>query len=379
MKFLFASDSFKGSLSSSQILSLLEDTAHQVFPDCETVGIPVADGGEGTVEALVTACRGQMRTVTVTGPLGEPVRASYGLLGDGTAVIEMAAASGLPLVPLDRRNPSRTTTAGTGELMLDAAAQGCKRIVLAIGGSATNDGGTGMLSALGITFWDAQGNRLTGTGGELSRVERIESHLHPAIASMPITVMCDVTSPLLGPEGASRTFGPQKGADPAMVERLEAGMAHYASVVCRQTGRDCTTVPGSGAAGGLGFGLLSFLPVEVKSGIETVLELLEFDRLLEDVDLVVTGEGRLDWQSALGKVPAGIGDHCRRAGIPAVAIVGSIGPGYESIFRHGICSVMPTVSGPMPLEEAMADASRLYADAALRTFRLIQAAGRLKG
>ncbi len=373
MKFVFASDSFKGSLSSARIAALLAQAANEVFPGCETVCVPVADGGEGTVEAVCEASGGSLREVWVTGPLGEPVRAAYGLLPGNCAVIEMAAASGLPLVPEPLRNPMKTSTFGTGELILDALDSGCREIVLAIGGSATNDGGMGLLTALGARFLDDRGNLLRGAGEDLGRAAAADlSGLDRRLRDCRLTVMCDVTNPLTGPNGAAFTFAAQKGADAGMQQALETGMARYAEILEQQTGRRCAALPGSGAAGGLGFGLMSALGAVQRAGIEAVLDLIGFDRLLAGADLVVTGEGRMDWQSACGKAPAGIGDRCAKAGVPAIALVGGLGPGYEEIYRHGIVSVFPILSGPMSLAEAMEQAETLCLDAALRVFRLFQ-------
>ncbi len=372
VKFVFASDSFKGSLSSEQIARLLAQAARETFPDCETVCVPVADGGEGTVDAVSAAAGGSLRTVSVSGPLGGKVAAAYAVLPGQRAVIEMAAASGLPLVPDSLRNPMKSTTFGTGQLMLDALEQGCREISLAIGGSATNDGGMGALAALGARFFDGNGIPLPGTGDSLGKVASADlSGLDKRLRYCRLTVMCDVTNPLTGPNGAAYTFAAQKGADAAMQQQLEDGMTRYAAVLERETGRRCAEAPGSGAAGGLGFGLMAALGAVRQSGIEAVLDLIGFDRLLEGADLVVTGEGRMDWQSAHGKAPAGIGERCARAGVPAIALVGGLGPGYEEIYRHGIVSVLSTAPGPLSLEEAISRAEPLYLDAARRMFRLL--------
>lgn len=373
MKFLFASDSFKGTLTSEEIIEILTETAKEVFEDCACAGVPVADGGEGTVDAVVKAMHGSLRTVTVHGPLMEPVEASYGVF-DGHAVIEMAAASGLPMVPADRRNPLETTTCGTGELIQDALEQGYQDIAIAIGGSATNDGGMGAMAALGIRFLDADGRELTGFGKDLGRVADIDvAGLHPAAKTARFTVMCDVTNPLTGPDGATYTFGKQKGGTPEILDRLEKDMVSYAGLMFEKTGVDADRIAGAGAAGGLGAALKVFLNAEMKSGIDTVLDLIGFDRLLKDVDLVITGEGRMDWQSAFGKVPSGIGMRCRQKKIPAVAIVGGMGDGAENLYDYGIDSIIPTINGAMPIEEALERAEELYRGAARRTFRILRA------
>ena len=379
MKFLFASDSFKGTLSSEQIIKILEEEAKNVFPDCRYAGVPVADGGEGTVEAVVKAMDGQIKKVTVHGPLMEEAEAFYGVFGGDQAVIEMAAASGLPMVPAEKRNPLHTTTYGTGELIKDALEQGYRKVAIAIGGSATNDGGMGAMAALGVKFLDASGQALTGYGEDLGKVVQIDlSGLHPAVKETEFTVMCDVTNPLTGPDGATYTFGRQKGGTPEILDKMEADMKNYAALLLALTGIDVDQIAGTGAAGGLGAALKVFLQANMKSGIETVLDLIEFDTLLADVDLVITGEGRMDWQSAFGKVPSGIGMRCRQKGIPAVAIVGGMGNGAEKIYEFGIGSIIPTINGAMDIEEALARAEELYQGAAARTFRLLRAGMTLK-
>ena len=378
MKLLFASDSFKGTLSSDQIIKLLNESAQRVFPGCETVGVPVADGGEGTVDAVIAVTKGDYRKVKVHGPLMEETEASYGVFHGDSAIIEMAAASGLPMVPTEKRNPLNTTTYGTGELIKDALDNGYRKLSIAIGGSATNDGGMGAMRALGVRFLDAQGNVLTGVGSDLEKVADIDmSGLHPAVAEAEITVMCDVTNPLTGPDGATYTFGKQKGGTPEILDRLEAGMKNYAAVM-RAKGMDVENKEGAGAAGGLGAALCGFLKANLKSGIETVLDLIDFDGLLEGTDLVVTGEGRIDWQSAFGKVPSGIGMRCKAKGVPAVAIVGGMGTGAEKIYEFGVESIVPTINGAMDLEEALERAEELYANAADRTFRMIRVGMQMK-
>lgn len=379
MKFLFASDSFKGTLSSEQIITLLDAAARKVFPDCETMGIPVADGGEGTIDAVISVLHGSIYEVDVHGPLMEEVVSRYGETGNGAAVIEMAAASGLPMVPVDKRDPRVTTTYGTGELIKTALDRGCRDITIAIGGSATNDGGMGAMRALGIRFLDENGEELSGCGNDLARVADIDiSGLHSAVKDARFTIMCDVNNPLTGPDGATYTFGKQKGGSPEILDELEQGMIHYAALIREKVGTDVDQIPGSGAAGGLGAAFCVFLKAEMKSGIETVLDLIHFDELLEGVDLVITGEGRIDWQSAFGKVPSGIGNRCRKKGIPAIAIVGGMGDKAEMIFDHGIDSIITTINGAMGLDEALERAEELYAGAAERAFRMVKAGMRLQ-
>lgn len=374
MKFLFASDSFKGTLSSDTINRLLSEAAESVFPGCSTEGLLMADGGEGTVSAVLSTVGGKWRTREVSGPLEEKVQASYGILETGEAVIEMASASGLPLVPMAKRNPLYTSTFGTGELILDALEQGCRNISVAIGGSATNDFGMGAMTALGIRFLDKEGKLLSGAGQDMEKVWDIDlSGLHPAVRETDFSVMCDVKNPLLGPDGAVYTFGRQKGADKVVQSRLEAGMERLNRIVTEKTGIDVSEMPGAGAAGGLGAALVAFAGAKMKSGIDTVLDLIDFDERLKDVSLVITGEGSMDWQSAFGKVPYGIGMRCKKAGIPAVAIVGRMGKGAETLYQYGIDSVISTVNCPMPLEEALAKAEELYKSAAERMFRFLKA------
>ena len=319
MKLLFASDSFKGTLSSEKTIELLTKAAHDVFGECECSGVPVADGGEGTVEAVVKARGGRLVTVPVHGPLMENQFASYGALSGTEAVLEMAAASGLPL--------------DTGYTDLS----------IAIGGSATNDGGMGFAAALGVKFYDADGNELIGRGEDLAKVVRMDcSGLDPRVKEAKITVMCDVTNPLTGADGATYTFGAQKGATPEMQAALEDGMQNYRRLLIEEFGIDPNETPGTGAAGGLGAALLLFCGAEMKSGINTVLDLIGFDDRLEGVDLVVTGEGRTDWQSAFGKVLQGVGERCKAKGIPAVALCGSLGKDYEKIYDCGIQSLLTT-------------------------------------
>ena len=379
MKLVFASDSFKGTVTSEQTVELLTKAAHEVFGPCETVGVPVADGGEGTTDAVVLARKGTKIYADVHGPLMESVRAYYGKLSEKEAVLEMAQASGLPMVPEEKRNPLNTTTYGTGELVKAILDAGFTEISIAIGGSATNDGGMGFASALGIRFLDADGKVLEGKGSELEKVASIDmSGLDERAKKAHFTVMCDVTYPLCGKDGATYTFGKQKGGTPEILDRLEKGMCSYRDVIIREFGINPDDTPGTGAAGGLGAALKIFLNAEMKSGIETVLDLIDFDTLLTGVDLVVTGEGRTDWQSCFGKVMQGVGDRAKKHQIPVTALCGGLGKGYEQIYEHGIDSIMTTVDGPMPLSEALDRAEELYYKGAVRMFRMINAGMRLK-
>lgn len=372
MRFLFASDSFKGTLTSEQTVALLARAATDVFGDIEYSGVPVADGGEGTTDAVVAAEKGQWNEAEVCGPLMEKIRARYGRLDAHRAVIEMAAASGLTLVPLEKRDPLKATSYGTGELIRHALDQGFTDISIAIGGSATNDGGMGCIRALGGRFLDVEGRALEGRGEDLERVCTIDvSALDQRLANAKITVMCDVTNPLCGENGATWTFGAQKGATEETQARLEAGMVNYRDVIRRQFGIDPDAIKGAGAAGGLGAALV-LLGGEMKSGIETVLDLIDFDARLEGTDLVVTGEGRTDWQSCFGKVMQGVGERAARKGVIAVGLSGSLGRNAWQIYDHGIASLMTTVDAPMSLEEALGRAEELYYLGAVRMFRFIK-------
>ena len=374
MKFLFASDSFKGSLTSEQTISLLTKAANEIFPGCECIGVPVADGGEGTVNAVVSAAGGKTITTKVHDPLMNIISAGYGLSDSNKAIIEMAAASGLPLVPEKLRNPLNTTTFGTGELILDALDRGCRDIYIAIGGSATNDGGMGCMRALGISFISSDGRELSGFGRELSEVAVIDtSGLDKRISECSITVMCDVRNPLCGKNGAAHTFAKQKGATTEITDFLEKGMCSFRDVILSQTGTDCDLIEGAGAAGGLGAALKVFLGGRMQSGIEAVLQLTDFDEKLKDADLVITGEGCTDSQSICGKVMMGVGLHSKKMHIPCIGLSGSLGEGAHMIYDYGISSLQSIADRPMTLEYAMENAAMLYYNAAVRLFRMVRA------
>lgn len=372
-RFLFASDSFKGTISSARAAELLAQAALQAFPDAVTRGIEVADGGEGTVDAVVSAVGGTMREVRVRDARGRATRAVYGLLPGNRAIIEMAAASGLPqLVPVDR-NPLLTATWGTGELIVDALNQGVRDITLAIGGSATNDGGMGCMCALGARFLDAQGSELEGVGANLSRVRSIDlSGFDERVALARFHVMCDVDNPLLGPQGATRVFGPQKGANPAMVEELELGMHNYAHVLEECFPGFDASKAGMGAAGGLGAASSTFLHAELVPGVEQVLDLVGFDELLVDCDLCVTGEGHADSQSVHGKVVSGVAARCQRAGVPCVGLVGGMNADARELLDCGVDALVPTVIDVCTLDDALSHAELNYALAAQRFFALLK-------
>lgn len=381
MKLIFAPDSFKESLTALEICEILERVTARHFPGAETVCIPVADGGEGTVDTLLRAMDGRRIRTQVTGPRFEPETAQWGLLSDGvTAVMEMAQASGLSYVPAAQRDPRKATSLGTGEMIAEALRQGVRKILIGIGGSATNDGGIGMLQALGAVFTDAQGQPVAPVGGALASVARADfSGLLPELRQTEITVICDVTNPLLGENGATWIYGPQKGATPEICTELEAGMAHFAQVVAEATGKDIASFPGAGAAGGLGAALGGVLGAQLKSGIDAVLDAVDFSAKLEGVSLAITGEGRIDGQSVrFGKVPVGVAKRCAQRGIPTVAIVGGIGEGAEGLFDLCESTIQTTVSGPMSLQAAMSNAPALYEQAADRLFRAIKIGMHLK-
>ena len=359
MKIVIAPDSYKESLSALEVAQAVEAGFRQVFPDADYVLVPVADGGEGTVDAMVAATGGRKETVTVSGPLGEPVEAFYGLTGDGdTAVIEMAAASGLALVPPDRRNPLLTSSRGTGELIRAALDAGARRFILGIGGSATNDGGAGMVQALGARLLDLEGRELDGSGGDLARLERIDvSALDPRLAECRIEVACDVDNPLTGARGASAVFGPQKGATPEMVQALDANLARLARIVERDLGVAVDAVPGAGAAGGMGAAMLAFFGATLKPGIEIVTAAVDLDDHVRDADLVITGEGRIDFQTVHGKTPIGVARVAKRHGKPVIGIAGSLGAEVGVVHAHGIDAVFSVLGKPCTLDEALRDAA----------------------
>lgn len=380
MRIVIAPQSFKGSVDAPEVADYIARGVRQVFSDAELVLLPVADGGEGTVRALVQSAQGRSVTTRVLGPLEKPVNATWGILADGeVAVIEMAAASGLPLLRREERNPMRTTTYGTGELIRHALDEGVRRLIIGIGGSATNDGGAGMAEALGARLLDAGDRPLPRGGGALSSLARIDvSELDPRLARLEVQVACDVNNPLCGPTGASHVYGPQKGADAQMVRELDAGLLHYSEILKRDLGKDVCDVPGAGAAGGLGAGLLAFLNAQLRPGVDIVFEAIALDRQLEAADLVFTGEGRMDSQDIYGKAPLEVAKRAHRLGIPAIAIVGSTGRDYRVVFDHGLDAVIGTVNRPMPLERAINESNRLITEAAMRASRMVRAGMKLE-
>ena len=377
--FLFACDSFKGTLSSARTAELLKAEACAVFPDAACTSLEVADGGEGTVDAVVASLGGRRVSVTVDDPLGRPVEATYGMLPGGRAIIEMAAASGLPLLAAAERDPRRTSTYGTGQLIADALDRGAVDVSLAIGGSATNDCGMGAMRALGARFLDADGAELSGTGADLGRVASVDlSGLDLRVAATSFHVMCDVDNPLVGPRGATRTFGPQKGADAQMVEELEAGMRQMAVVLERTFGCTVADEPGMGAAGGLGAAARLFLGAEAVPGVDWVLDLVGFDRALTGCDLCVTGEGHADGQSAHGKVVSGVAARCKRAGVPCVAIAGGMDARAVELFDCGVDAIVPAVIDVCELDDALVAAEPNFRLAAQRVFSLLRVGAGLR-
>ena len=352
-KILLVPDSFKGTLSSRQVCQVMAGQLRRFFPQAQVKSIPVADGGEGSVEAFLAAAGGERRTRTVTGPFGEPVEAFYGILGDGrTAVIEMAACAGLPLAE-GRLNPERATTYGVGELLLAAKEAGCTKAILGLGGSCTNDGGVGAAAALGAKFTRADGAAFVPSGGTLGEIAALDvSPVVQALQGMELTAMCDIDNPLYGEAGAAVVFAPQKGADAAMVARLDAGLRHLGQVSARCLGRDFSHLPGAGAAGGLGFGMAAFCGAQLRMGIDAVLDAVGFDSLLPGTDVVFTGEGKIDSQSARGKVVSGVAVRCRKAGVPVVAVVGQIGQGFEEMYQQGLTAVFSINRAAQPFAES---------------------------
>ena len=347
----------------------------KVFVDAVVSKIPIADGGEGTVESMVGATGGTLRCTQVTGPLGERVAAQWGILGDGkTAVIEMAAASGLPLVAKEKLNVRIATSRGTGELILAALDAGLHKIIIGIGGSATNDGGAGMARALGIRFLNTNGHELPEGGASLAQLARTDTAgLDPRIAETELIVACDVDNPLCGTRGASAVFGPQKGATPAIVAELDSALAHFAQVAREATGRDVADFPGAGAAGGLGAGLMFFTPAKLRPGVEIVLEAVGFAEAVSTADFAVTGEGRTDFQTAFGKAPVGVAKVAKSLGIPVFCLSGGLGQGANDVLEEGIDAVMSICDRPLSLEECMRDGSGLIEAGAERLCRIVKA------
>ncbi|KTB64954.1 MULTISPECIES: glycerate kinase [Pseudomonas] len=366
MKIIIAPDSFKDSLSAEGVAQAIADGLVQVWPDAQLIQCPMADGGEGTVDAVLAACNGELRRATVRGPLGEAVEARWGWLADShTAMIEMAEASGLQRVPTGQRDACISSTFGTGELIRAALDAGAQRIILAIGGSATNDGGAGAMQALGVQLFNAQDQALAPGGLALAGLTRMSlEHLDPRLAQVRFEIAADVNNPLCGPHGASAIFGPQKGANPQQVEQLDAALGHFADHCAKVLPKDVRDEPGSGAAGGLGFAAKAFLGAQFRAGVEVVAELVGLDAAVRGADLVITGEGRFDAQTLRGKTPFGVARIAQRHGVPVIVIAGTLGEGYEHMYAHGVVAAFALPSGPMSLEQACSEAPRLLRERA---------------
>ena len=375
MRVVIAPQSFKGSISALDAAKAMEEGVLRAVPHAETVLVPVADGGDGTLETLVEATGGVIRSATVTGPIGKAVTAEWGALGDGqTAVIEMARTSGLALLSFTERDPLRATTYGLGEAIREAFDSGFRSFIVGIGGSATNDGGAGMAQALGVRLLDETGKDLPPGGAALADLRRIDmSGLDERAIGARFSVACDVSNPLTGPEGASAVYGPQKGATPDLVEQLDAALKNFARVVERNIGASIDTVPGSGAAGGLGGGMMAFLGGSLRAGVDIVLDHVGLDEKLEGADLVITGEGQLDFQTIYNKAPIGVARRAKQRNIPVIAICGSLGRGFEDVHAEGIDAVASILSAPMTLDEASARSGELIADAVAEAMRFMKA------
>lgn len=378
LHFLLAPDSLKGSLAASAACAAMERGARRALGStpCRFTTVPLADGGEGTVAALLQGAGGTAKTAIVRGPLGDPVEAQWAVLPDGRAIIEMAQASGLTLIPAARRAAGRASSFGTGELIRAALDCGCRELLVGIGGSATTDGGAGALQALGAQFLDAHGNELAPGGLALQQLNTIDlSGLDERLQDAKLRVLCDVSNPLCGPNGAAHIYGPQKGASPTEVEQLDAALQHFARISSTATGRDIQHEPGAGAAGGMGFGLMTFLQAQLRPGIEVVLEATRFAEKLESADFVLTAEGSIDAQTRFGKALAGVASAARRAkngrGVPVIAFGGTIKLSGDELQQIGITAALPSPDGPMSLEECIARADELLCDAAERAVRLL--------
>jgi glycerate kinase len=378
MKIVIAPDSFKDSLSAQSVADAIALGLADVWPEAQLIKCPMADGGEGTVESILAACEGELRRTKVRGPLGATVDAAWGWLPHNhTAIIEMAEASGLQLVPPGKRDACFSSTFGTGELIRAALDAGAERVILAIGGSATNDGGAGAMQALGVRLLDAQGQTLVPGGLALAKLGRIDlSDIDPRLAEVRFDIAADVTNPLCGPHGASVIFGPQKGASPEQVQQLDDALGHFAERCADVLGRDVKDEPGTGAAGGLGFAATAFLGAQFLAGVEVVAELVGLVEAVQGADLVVTGEGRFDAQTLRGKTPFGVARIARQHGVPVIVIAGTLGEGYQALYEHGIDAAFSLASGPMTLEQACAEAPRLLRDRAsdiARVWRIAKA------
>ncbi|WP_053143667.1 glycerate kinase [Pseudomonas sp. P97.38] len=378
MKIVIAPDSFKDSLSAQGVADAIAAGLAQVWPAAQLIKCPMADGGEGTVASVLAACNGQWRRSRVRGPLGSAVEASWGWLPESrTAIIEMAEASGLQLVAPGQRDACSSSTYGTGELIRAALDEGAGRVILAIGGSATNDGGAGAMQALGVALLDEHGQALAPGGLALANLSRIDlSGLDPRLVQVDFEIAADVDNPLCGPQGASAIFGPQKGASAQQVQWLDAALGHFAEHCAQALRKDVRDEPGSGAAGGLGFAAKAFLGARFRTGVEVVAQLVGLAAAVQGADLVITGEGRFDAQTLRGKTPFGVARIARQHGVPVLVIAGTLGEGYPALYEHGVDAAFALASGPMTLQEACADAARLLGERARDIARLWQVASR---
>ncbi|MFW3165875.1 glycerate kinase [Pseudomonas syringae pv. syringae] len=376
MKIVIAPDSFKDSLSAQAVADAIASGLAEVWPHAELIKCPMADGGEGTIEALLAACNGEPMSASVSGPLGAPVTAQWGWLAESrTAIIEMAMASGLQLLTLAQRDACVTSTEGTGQLISAALDAGARRVILAIGGSATNDGGSGMLSALGARFLNADDQTLAPGGLALADLARIDlSGFDPRLSDVCVEIAADVDNPLCGPNGASSVFGPQKGASPEQVMALDAALGRFADHTAQVLGQDLRDSPGSGAAGGMGFAAKAYLKASFRAGVEVVADLTGLEQALIGADLVITGEGRFDAQTLRGKTPLGVARVAQRRQVPVIVLAGTLGEGYEQLYAHGIGAAFALVSGPMSIEQACRDTRRLLHERARDVARLWQMA-----
>lgn len=378
MKAVIAIDSFKGSMTSLEAGEAIREGILHEDPQAQVIVRPLADGGEGTVQALTLGMGGTLQSVRVSGPLGDPVDAQYGILADGvTAIVEMSAAAGITQVPDEKRNPLHTTTYGVGELLVDAIRRGCRRFIVGIGGSATNDGGVGMLQALGYGFLDENGEQVERGGAGLAHIRSITSDgVLPELAQCSFKIACDVTNPLCGENGCSAIYGPQKGADPQMVRQMDGWLADYAKLAAKSFPRADAQYPGTGAAGGMGFAFLTFTSAQLQSGISIVLEETRLEDYVRDADLVITGEGRLDAQTAMGKAPVGVAQIAKKYDIPVIAFSGAVTPDADVCNEHGIDAYFPILRSVVTLQEAMdgANARRNMTNTVRQVIRLWQAA-----
>ena len=374
MKIVVAPDSFKESLRAKEVAEIIEEGIKRVFPQVEVIKVPLADGGEGTIEAILEARGGKVISQEVASPLGERIKAHFGILDDGfTGIVEMAQASGLSLVPQSQRNPLLTTTYGTGELIKAALDRGCKRIIVGIGGSATVDGGAGMVQALGANLLNGKGKQISFGGGSLGEIVSIDmSSLDSRVKNTEVLVASDVDNPLCGPKGAARVYGPQKGATPEMVKTLEKNLAHFAMMIKKYLNKEVKNIPGAGAAGGLGAGLIAFLGAELRPGIKLMIEASRLEERIKGADLVISGEGRIDEQTVYGKTPVGVAEMAKKEKIPVIIIGGEIRGDVEALYERGVDAVVSCIDRILPRAEAMKEAKETLRQATERAMRLIK-------